>query len=95
VKFLPFDNYSAGRRDCYTEVDEPVANVPLFDPQARSQRWNERMAPCGYWRAGFSMLGPAMLGARMIPVGLVLLGTNRILDMEAKRKQRCGASEAG
>ena len=42
------------------------------------------------WRADFGLLWPAMFGTRMIPAGLFLLGTDLIINFEAKRKQRRG-----
>jgi hypothetical protein len=45
------------------------------------------------WRADFGMLWPAMFGTRMIPAGLFLLGTELIINIEAKRKQRRGAAK--
>jgi hypothetical protein len=66
--------------------------LPLFDPHARPQSWNERVVlTIVDWRADFGMLWPAMFGTRMIPAGLFLLGTDLIINFEAKRKRRRGA----
>jgi hypothetical protein len=40
------------------------------------------------WRADWALLWPAMFGTRMIPAGLFLLGTDLIIHIEAKRRQR-------
>ncbi|WP_255551174.1 hypothetical protein [Granulicella sp. dw_53] len=40
------------------------------------------------WVADFNLLWPAMLGMRMMPVGLILLLTELVIVIEARRKQR-------
>lgn len=40
------------------------------------------------WASGFTLSWPAMLGARMAPVGLVLLLTELVIVIEVRRKNR-------
>lgn len=47
------------------------------------------------WVADFSLLWPAMLGMRMMPVGLILLLTELVIVIEARRKQRRNERTAG
>jgi hypothetical protein len=45
------------------------------------------------WSTGFSLSWPAMIGTRMLPVGLFLLFTELMIVLEAKRKHRREASQ--
>jgi hypothetical protein len=46
------------------------------------------------WRADFGLLWPAMFATRMIPAGLLLLVTELVISIEAKRKKsRVAAKE--
>jgi hypothetical protein len=40
------------------------------------------------WRAGFGLLWPAMFATRMMPIGLLLLVTELVICIEARRKKR-------
>jgi hypothetical protein len=41
------------------------------------------------WRADFGLLWPAMFAMRMLPVGLLLLVTELVIYIEARRKRCC------
>jgi hypothetical protein len=62
---------------------------------ARFRRWGGMLLFFGGlllmvvdWVAGFAYSWPAMLGARMAPVGLVLLLTELVIVIESRRKDR-------
>jgi hypothetical protein len=38
------------------------------------------------WRADFGLLWPAMVATRMVPIGLLLLVTELVIFIEARRK---------
>jgi hypothetical protein len=40
------------------------------------------------WRADFGLLWPAMFATRMMPIGLLLLVTELVICIEARRKKR-------
>jgi hypothetical protein len=39
------------------------------------------------WRADFGLLWPAMFATRMMPIGLLLLVTELVISIEARRKK--------
>jgi hypothetical protein len=69
---------------------------------ARFRRWGGSLLFFGGlglivldWSKGFRMSWPALVGARMLPVGLVLVVTEGVIQLEARRKRRRGNSPRG